>query len=65
MNYIVLYHICPNRSTLKIFNIKACHPAPTAVVYMHIYGNRNHMDLRFQGSTDLRMGGSQTDQNVS
>ncbi len=34
----------------------------------HIYGNRgnrNHVDLSLQGRGDLRMCGSQTDQNIT
>ncbi len=49
----------------KNFNNKACHPEPTAVVYRHIHSNRNHVDLCLQGSSDLRLCGSQLDQNIA
>ncbi len=42
----------------KNLNNKVCHPVPTTVV--HIYSNRNHVDLSLQGSGHLRMCSSQT-----
>ena len=53
------------RSAYKNFNNKAYCLVPTTVVYMHIYGSRNHMDPCLQGSGDLCMCGSQTDQNIA
>ncbi len=68
------YRICPNKSAvheckglgarLTDVNNKACHPVPTTVVYMHIYGTRNHVDLCLQENGDLRMCDSQTDQKI-
>ncbi len=46
---------------LKISKGKACGLLPTTVVYMHIYGNRNHMDLCSQGSANLCMSGNLLD----
>ena len=47
------------------FNNTACCLLPIIVVYIHIYGNMKHMDLCLQGSGDLHMRGSQTDQNIT
>ncbi len=44
------------------FNNKACRPVPTICIYMV---NRNRVDLCLQGSGDLCMCGSQTDQNIA
>ncbi len=51
----------------KKFNNKDCRAVPTILIkhIFNIYGDRNHVNLCLQGSGDLRMYSSQTDQNIA